>query len=206
MSESSHKRGRPKSAEKHQQILEASSRLFLECGFTNTSMDTVAQRAGVSKQTLYSHFDNKASLFRACIESKVREYGLDLSAVNHDEKIAVTLAHIAGHLMDLFHDSDVRDMYRVLMAESHSQPELCRLFYEAGPLTTKTALATYLTAQRTAGKIAVRDPFDAAELFISMIETSFLTKVLLGIDMARSDAERASYINGRVEDFMKLLG
>ena len=34
-------------------------------------MDAVAQRAGVSKQTVYSHYANKEELFKACIRAKV---------------------------------------------------------------------------------------------------------------------------------------
>ena len=50
--------GRPKSMEKRNQILSSASQLFLQDGFTNTTMDNVAKQSGVSKQTVYSHFAN----------------------------------------------------------------------------------------------------------------------------------------------------
>ena len=52
--------GRPKSQEKQQQILTSAACLFLKQGFSNTSMDLIANEADVSKQTVYSHFKNKA--------------------------------------------------------------------------------------------------------------------------------------------------
>ena len=64
------KAGRPKSDLKRQSILEAAAGLFLEHGFSQTSMDLVANTAGVSKQTVYSHFNNKDALFSAVIELK----------------------------------------------------------------------------------------------------------------------------------------
>lgn len=44
-------------------IREAAAALFLEKGYQGTSMDDVAAAAGVSKQTIYTHFANKEVLF-----------------------------------------------------------------------------------------------------------------------------------------------
>ena len=50
---------------KRQGILEAATRLFTEQGYDGTSVDDIAAEAGVSKQTVYSHFGNKEKLFGA---------------------------------------------------------------------------------------------------------------------------------------------
>ena len=71
--------GRPKSEEKAAAIREAASLLFMTEGMERTSMDAISQAAGVSKQTVYSHFKSKDDLFRACVASKVQMYGLDES-------------------------------------------------------------------------------------------------------------------------------
>ena len=57
--------------------------LFLTEGFERTSMDSIAQAAGVSKQTVYSHFANKDDLFRSCIAAKVAEYDLTVEPTEH---------------------------------------------------------------------------------------------------------------------------
>src|SRR5690348_3618956 len=44
-------------------ILETAYQLFYERGFSRISMDAVAARAGVTKRTLYNHFDSKDTLF-----------------------------------------------------------------------------------------------------------------------------------------------
>jgi AcrR family transcriptional regulator len=44
-------------------ILESAYQLFYERGFTRISMDAVAERAGITKRTLYNHFDSKDALF-----------------------------------------------------------------------------------------------------------------------------------------------
>jgi AcrR family transcriptional regulator len=44
-------------------ILDAAYQLFYERGFTRISMDAVAERAGITKRTLYNHFESKDALF-----------------------------------------------------------------------------------------------------------------------------------------------
>ena len=55
------------SEQKHLDILEAASNLFKECGFSDVSMDAIADRAGVSKRTVYNHFGSKEALFEAIL-------------------------------------------------------------------------------------------------------------------------------------------
>src|ERR1043165_265099 len=59
--------GRPKDLEKRAAILDAAMRLFPARGYDGVSMDTIAQAAGVSKLTVYNHFEDKESLFSAAV-------------------------------------------------------------------------------------------------------------------------------------------
>ncbi len=54
-------------------ILEAARGAFAEGGYHRTSLDAVAERAGVSKALLYEHFDSKRELHAAMLELHVRE-------------------------------------------------------------------------------------------------------------------------------------
>src|ERR1700675_3509031 len=49
-------------------ILMAATAIFLRYGFKKTSMDDVAQAAGVSRQGLYLYFDTKDFLFREALQ------------------------------------------------------------------------------------------------------------------------------------------
>jgi len=55
-------RGRPRSQRSHRAILEAASELLEERGFVDLTMDEVAQRAGVSKATIYRWWPTKGTL------------------------------------------------------------------------------------------------------------------------------------------------
>jgi AcrR family transcriptional regulator len=54
-------------AERERQILDAAIAVFGERGYQSASMDQVAERVGVTKPVLYTHFGSKDGLLLACI-------------------------------------------------------------------------------------------------------------------------------------------
>ncbi len=54
-------------AERERQILDAALAVFGERGFAGASMDAVAERVGVTKPVVYTHFGSKEGLLLACI-------------------------------------------------------------------------------------------------------------------------------------------
>src|SRR5207244_1010955 len=62
-----------RSARKRQAILDAATTIFLRQGYLGTSMDEIAARAGVSKQTVYKHFADKERLFVEIVVATVDE-------------------------------------------------------------------------------------------------------------------------------------
>src|SRR3989442_9563747 len=65
-------------AENRARVLRAASRSFLRHGY-HTSVEEIARRAGVAKQTLYHHFPSKDQLFKevACDLAKHVLVGLE---------------------------------------------------------------------------------------------------------------------------------
>ncbi|MFC5702374.1 TetR/AcrR family transcriptional regulator [Cohnella faecalis] len=56
------KRGRPRNVETQKSILSASYDLLLENGFGSVTVEKIAERAGVSKATIYKWWPNKAAV------------------------------------------------------------------------------------------------------------------------------------------------
>lgn len=48
------------------QILEKATDLFLNLGFKSVTMDDIAKEMGISKKTIYTHFENKTKLVAEC--------------------------------------------------------------------------------------------------------------------------------------------
>jgi AcrR family transcriptional regulator len=55
-----------------QKLYEAAVTLIAEQGFSATSVDQIAERAGVAKGTVYYNFDSKTALFEGLLEHGVR--------------------------------------------------------------------------------------------------------------------------------------
>ncbi|WP_254721945.1 TetR/AcrR family transcriptional regulator [Kovacikia minuta] len=64
--------GRPRSAQSHQAMLQATLELLAEVGFEAMSIEAIATRAGVGKTTIYRRYSSKAELVADAIES-IRE-------------------------------------------------------------------------------------------------------------------------------------
>src|SRR5450432_4690187 len=65
---------RPRSAKAHKKVLDAAVQLFSERGIDATSMDSIAESSGVSKATIYKHWQDKDAL---CLEVMGYLHGLD---------------------------------------------------------------------------------------------------------------------------------
>ncbi len=58
---------------RREQILDVSVQVFARRGFHSTSMNDVAEAAGVTKPVLYQHFDSKQDLYLALLDEAVSE-------------------------------------------------------------------------------------------------------------------------------------
>lgn len=184
--------GRPKSEEKRRQILHAASELFLNEGFANTSMDKVAKRSGVSKQTVYSHFESKDSLYTAAIVNKCVAYQLDPSRLAQHNGCQLPLKDclqtIGVQFVKLLHDEDVIAMYRVVIAEANNNPHVAELFYDAGPKASITVLAgmferfsDHRLSSETARALAID--------YFSLLKGEFHIRLLFGLATPLSDLQ-----------------
>jgi AcrR family transcriptional regulator len=67
------KKSRMTAADRRAAILDAARSAFADTGYHETSLDSVAGRAGVSKALLYEHFSSKRELYIAMLEMHVEE-------------------------------------------------------------------------------------------------------------------------------------
>lgn len=69
---------------RYREILSVAEIIFIRDGYSATTMDNIAEKAELSKATLYSYFKNKEQLFYSILESKIDIYTdklkLDLSS------------------------------------------------------------------------------------------------------------------------------
>lgn len=196
--------GRPKDDSKRLAIMRAATAQFMSEGYERTSMDAIAQQAGVSKQTVYSHFENKDALFRECILDKIRRYGLDMRDFAADVPLDEVLRTTGRRFLDLLFDEDVVSMYRVLIAETTAFPKLAQTFWETGPEQTLDAIARFLEERCARGECDIPDPSQAASDFLCLVESHYLKRRLMRHVTDIDAGERDAHVARCVDQFLRL--
>lgn len=64
-----------------EKILDKATDMFLSLGFKSVTMDDLAHEMGMSKKTIYSHFDNKTKLVEACANSLFDQISQGIDAI-----------------------------------------------------------------------------------------------------------------------------
>ncbi|MEE4377529.1 MAG: TetR/AcrR family transcriptional regulator [Candidatus Competibacteraceae bacterium] len=198
--------GRPKSEEKRDAIIDAASDLFLAKGLRATSMDAVAEQAGVSKQTVYSHVKNKEELFREVVITKVESYGFAETALPEEPDLEAALFTMGTRFIDLLLDDEVVAMHRVVIGESVDYPEIAKLFYQTGPGTAIRAIAKFLDQQMQQGRLKTDDPRYTAVLFLNMVRGHYQMQCLMGLPLDIDRAALEAHIRKVVGQFLSLYG
>lgn len=159
----------------------AAWQLFLEHGFSATSMDAVAKAAGVSKATLYSYFPSKEALFAALITAECEDLQRDLPLPDLSRGLEDALREFARQYLIVFIKRKDVAFVRIIANESGRFPQLGRLFYESGPMATIRRLAQFLDEARRAKLLEFDDPMDAAKQFLSLVRGELPLRVVLGL-------------------------
>lgn len=110
-------------------ILQGAIRVFLHSGYAGTSMDRVAAEAGVSKQTIYSHFQDKEGLFTALMERlTIRRFQTILGTDTLQGEPETLLRQFAEVFLNQIADEQYVALLRLIIAESVRFPELAKLY------------------------------------------------------------------------------
>jgi TetR/AcrR family transcriptional regulator, mexJK operon transcriptional repressor len=167
-----------RSARKRRAIIEEATALFLRNGYQGTSMDEVAARAAVSKQTVYKNFADKEQLFTEIIRGVAdrSERVLDeLSTVlrsagsvaaNDLERV---LTELAGRYVSAVLRPEVLRLRRLVIAEADRFPELARYYYEKAPSRAIQILADEFSAYAERRVLRLTDPVLAASHFAYLV-------------------------------------
>ena len=180
--------GARRSPHKRRAILDAATDVFLGCGYLGTSMDEVAARSAVSKQTVYQHFAKKEALFVEIVTSMTDEAGDEvLNAVPvlaGGRDVEAYLRNYALQQLTVVLTPRLMQLRRLVIGEVGRFPELARVLNERGPQRAITALAAIFEALADRGLLAIDDPLLAASQFNWLVMAAPLNQAMLLGDSA----------------------
>jgi len=174
---------RPSSARKVRAILEAAEALFLRTGYDGANLDDLSMLAGVSKQTIYTHFGDKERLF----VSVVGHITADAASRVHysvpdpadGDALLPYLQDYARRQLDVVLDERVLAIRRLVIAEAIRFPQLAETFWERGPLKAVEEMRDRFARFADAGLIVTPDPTASATAFNWLIMGQALNAAML---------------------------
>ncbi len=181
--------GRPCKGDEQQsrdRLLDAALRLFLEHGYGNLSMETIARDARVSLRTIYSQFGGKAGLFGALIRRCSDQF---IGSLADDSELEDALIEFGRQFLYRITRPDVLRMRAILIGESPRFPDLATQFYEQGPRRTLDHLAQFFARHQQAGLIANIDPGFLADQFVGALRGERMQRLQLGLESTPDEAE-----------------
>ncbi len=123
-------RWRRRKAARPKEILDAALSLFAEKGFAATRLEEVAERAGVSKGTIYLYFESKEAVFKALVQEKLagRIDGFAEMLRAFEGSSAELLTFILRNFGSLVSSSNLVVLPKIVIAEAGNFPELARMY------------------------------------------------------------------------------
>ncbi len=162
-----------RSTRKHQAIVEAARAVFFKKGYDGTSMEEIAAKASVSKQTVYKHFADKQRLFAEIILATTSEIecvvALVAGTLIETRALKRDLSHLGQQFTALLMDPQLLRLRRLVIANADRMPELGRTWYEQGFERVLATLATCFAGLAKRGLLYAEDPLIAAHHFVGLL-------------------------------------
>lgn len=196
--------GRPKDMAKRQAILDAAKCLFLELGYEGSSMDSIALAAGVSKLTVYNHFNDKETLFIAAVENHCEN---QLPALDFDLKpdmaIETALNRIALRFQSIIYSKEGLELHRLMCSMTQHNPTLVHKFFAAGPMRVLSHMTRLLEQAHAQHKLSIANSVQAAEHFLSLFCGHRHMRVLFDIEAAPSEQQQQQLAQDNIALFVR---
>ncbi len=194
-----------RTARKRRAILEAANEVFLQHGYIGASMDEVAAKAAVSKQTVYKQFADKEHLFAEIIVGRTGVLGDRLAAVyatlDDATDVRSALRDVGGQLLQSLSLPDVLQLRRLVIAEADRFPAVSGTWWERAFHPSLVLLGEAL--QRMAGRGLLRDlddPTLAAYHLAGLVMYKPMNRMMFAGTAAVSPPDELEYLADRAAD------
>jgi TetR/AcrR family transcriptional regulator, mexJK operon transcriptional repressor len=171
----------PSPAPNRERVLRAATSAFLARGY-RSSVDEIARRAGVAKQTVYHHFPSKDLLFRDVARELARRVLIELDEEPRDLRAGL-IAFGRAYRERVLGAPGIAT-FRAVVPEVPRFRALARAMYTASAGEMARRLAEMIGRAMDAGSLRRDDPRFAAELFLGMLVGHDRIKRLFAVPLA----------------------
>ena len=179
-------------AELPDRLLDAALALFNAQGYSDTTMEQVARKAGASTKTLYSRYANKAELVKAVV-SRIVERSLfaHASATQANPGEADPRSYLLGLGRNMIQtmNGEAAGMVRIGFAEARRFPELAAM-YESSISRAKAIYYEALRIWQAQGLLPdMGDPVLAGDFCMGLLGDQPRIRIAMGQPMSAEEAE-----------------
>ncbi|MES0810134.1 TetR/AcrR family transcriptional regulator [Roseibium sp. SCPC15] len=191
---------------KKEDILSASLTVFQEEGLKGARMERIAQVAGVSKRTLYKHFESKDALFEAICAMVIEILSsMEIADYDPDAAIDVQLEEALRSYIRQTMTPEFLNCSRVILAEFMRNPTAASEFYDAYR-SIDAPLARLVSSAMTAGKLRSSEPVAATNLLLSLFKNVIQVPTILNLTRAPTQSEIDTVVEKSVRVFVSEYG
>ena len=198
--------GRPKDLEKRQRILESAKSLFLKQGYHGSSMNEIARDAGVTKLTVYNHFQDKATLFTCAIEDTCEALIMarppQLSA---DSNFQQALAQLCARSLEIVYLPEAIKLEYLLLDLASQQSPLLQQFYQASHQKLNQVWQHFFQQAIDLGFIQQMPLEQLIQLMLSLLLGQRHHEILLGIRPIPATEEQQQLIQSSIQLFLQAI-
>ncbi|MBR0551015.1 TetR/AcrR family transcriptional regulator [Stakelama marina] len=196
--------GRPRDPAKDDAILAAGRELFFERGFNGSTIEEIAQRAGVSKVTVYKRFGDKETLFETCVRTEIGKMAAAFEAGDiGDGRLEARLNAFGEALLTFMYEPKHVALDRIMAQEFSQMPELGRRVFEAGPAQTRARLAQLIEEACEDGVLTCEDTLRAAEDLTALWKGFSDVELKFGIRRPMSPEEIRNHVHHGTRTFLR---
>ena len=183
-------------------ILDAALQEFSAQGYDGASMNKIAERASVSKPTLYQYFGDKDGLFTAVLQEGCEHIITPLSAP--DGKLVDRLWNFSWVYADFVLRTDMLSLARLVLGEASRRPQIAETYHKAGPGKAFTGLVKFIEECHASGELDVDNVEYAAQELWSLILSGPRDHHLHFVNALPDRQELLSSISHGLRSFLKI--
>ncbi|MBU1001535.1 MAG: TetR/AcrR family transcriptional regulator [Proteobacteria bacterium] len=188
--------------DKREAILAAAASEVLERGYQGSSMDRIAERAGVSKRTVYNHFGSKDDLFRTVVGE---HWGQAQQAISmpYDGNVPLReqLLELGRREVELLLGEEFMGLTRAVLSECIRSPQWAGHLF-ADMKNVESGIQVWLRQAVKEARLNIPDVEFAAHQFMGLIKGFLFWPRIIGWHPDSTREERDRVVVSTVDMFL----
>lgn len=191
---------------KADEILNGAVAEFLAHGYSGTSIDQIVARTGVSKPTVYAHFDSKEALFAAILRRAIDQIFVPTDAIRIAKgAVRAALRSFANDYASTVLAPELLALHRLIAGEAQRFPELGKVYYETGYIV-HGGFVRVLAEYAKLGELRIDDPDTAALHFWGLVLGPIHNYLIFNLEEPIARARQKKLLEHGLDAFLRAYG